>query len=158
MNRRTLLIALLALAACAPPPVEETGRIIVLRHADREIGDPMLNARGRDRAAALPAALADQQIDAIYARNVTRNLDTAAPLAAARGLTPVPVEVDDGLADFLKAEARGRSIVWIGNSDNLQTLWQAWSPPTTPPVQYGQIAILALEPDGSWALVERRSH
>ncbi|MCE1179968.1 MAG: histidine phosphatase family protein [Micrococcales bacterium] len=48
-----------------------------------------LTELGRRQAAAIPAALADEPIEALYVSNLVRTQQTAAPLAQARGLEPV---------------------------------------------------------------------
>src|SRR5215217_1678837 len=52
-------------------------------------GDPPLAEDGRIQAARVCARLADEHIDAIWVSNLRRTSETAAPLAAALGLTPV---------------------------------------------------------------------
>ncbi len=51
-----------------------------------------LNARGRAEAAALAARLQDYRVDAIFASPLERTLETAAFLAAPKGLEPQPLE------------------------------------------------------------------
>lgn len=76
--------------------------MIVLRHCESEfnrlfrasgrdpgIPDPPLSARGEAQAEALVPALAGEQIDRILVSPFRRALQTAAPLAAARGLRPL---------------------------------------------------------------------
>ena len=55
--------------------------------------DPGLAPDGREQAERVGERLADQRIDAIYVTPLRRTHETAAPLAARLGLTPV-VEVD----------------------------------------------------------------
>lgn len=71
-------------------------RLILIRHGetasnvagllDTAPPGPGLTAAGRRQAAAIPAALVAESIDAIFASNQLRAGQTAAPLAAARGL------------------------------------------------------------------------
>ncbi|MFE0400814.1 histidine phosphatase family protein [Streptomyces nigra] len=55
-----------------------------------------LTPLGEQQAAALPHALADEDIEAVYASTLIRTQATAAPLAAARGLD---VRVRDGIRE-----------------------------------------------------------
>ncbi|MFJ4791140.1 histidine phosphatase family protein [Streptomyces sp. NPDC088794] len=74
-------------------------RLILVRHGqtpsnvafvlDTAIPGPGLTALGEQQAAALPEALADEDIEALYASTMVRTQLTAAPLAAARGLDVV---------------------------------------------------------------------
>jgi len=71
-------------------------RLLLIRHGqtpanvrgelDTGRPGPGLTALGRAQAAAIPAALAGQPIDAIFASTLVRTQQTAAPLARARGL------------------------------------------------------------------------
>ncbi|WP_331719917.1 histidine phosphatase family protein [Streptomyces sp. NBC_00147] len=93
-------------------------RLILIRHAQTTanvaytmhttIPGPELTALGRQQAAALPAALSDEKIDALYVSTHQRTALTAAPLAADRGL---PVHVRDGIREV----SAGR---WEGASDH----------------------------------------
>lgn len=82
-------------------------RLILIRHGqtpnnvrsllDTAIPGPGLTPLGERQAAAVPAAVAGQDIDALYISNLTRTALTAAPLAAERNLAPV---VRDGLREI----------------------------------------------------------
>ena len=76
------------LAACAAGPrqlkLAPGSTLIVVRHGDRDGED--LNAKGRERARALVTALDGMDLHGIYSPGIPRNLDTAAPLSAARNL------------------------------------------------------------------------
>ncbi|MEU9339439.1 histidine phosphatase family protein [Streptomyces sp. NPDC048290] len=82
-------------------------RLILIRHGqtganvdlllDTAVPGTGLTDLGRRQAAALPAALADEDIGAVYASTLTRTQDTAAPLAAARVLG---VRVRDGIREL----------------------------------------------------------
>ncbi|MFJ3669211.1 histidine phosphatase family protein [Streptomyces sp. NPDC090106] len=82
-------------------------RLLLVRHGqtpsnlafllDTAIPGAELTPLGERQAAALPEALAGEDIDAIYASTLVRTQLTAAPLAAARGLD---VHVRDGLREI----------------------------------------------------------
>ncbi|MFI1761306.1 histidine phosphatase family protein [Streptomyces sp. NPDC020800] len=71
-------------------------RLLLVRHGqtpsnvghllDTAVPGPGLTPLGERQAAALPEALADEDIEALYVSPLTRTRLTAAPLAAARGL------------------------------------------------------------------------
>ncbi|MGV8885781.1 MAG: histidine phosphatase family protein [Microbacteriaceae bacterium] len=74
-------------------------RLILVRHGQtpsNEIGaldtaepGPGLTLLGREQAAALPAALAGERVDAIVVSTLVRTQETAAPLAADREIEPM---------------------------------------------------------------------
>ena len=92
--------------------MNEATRIIAIRHgqtawnAETRIQgqlDIALNAPGRWQAQRLAQALADEAIDAIVASDLPRAMQTAAPLAAARGLRVLP---DAACASAASASSR----------------------------------------------------
>ncbi|MFE4060208.1 histidine phosphatase family protein [Streptomyces sp. NPDC059096] len=82
-------------------------RLLLIRHGqtpsnvagllDTAEPGPGLTATGERQAAALPGALADEDIGALYVSNLVRTRLTAAPLAAARGLE---TRVRDGIREL----------------------------------------------------------
>jgi len=156
-NRRSILLFISAaiLGACTgsehvPMPAGTT--LIVLRHADRS--DENLNEKGRARAAALVEALETVHVDAIYSPGIQRNLDTAAPLAEARGLAITRIPAENPAARLMR-EGAGKTIVWIGNKGNLQSIWDALGAPEPAPLKYGDLFFVTRARLGS-PLVERR--
>jgi broad specificity phosphatase PhoE len=91
-------------------------RLLLIRHGQTidnvkgELGTvipgPELTELGEEQAAAIPAALAGETIDAIYASTMQRTALTAAPLAAALGLD---VPILDGLREISAGEFEARS-------------------------------------------------
>ncbi|MEU7057747.1 histidine phosphatase family protein [Streptomyces sp. NPDC046197] len=81
-------------------------RLLLIRHGqtpsnvdfllDTAVPGPGLTELGERQAAALPGALAHEDIEAVYASTLVRTQLTAAPLAAARGLD---VPVRDGIRE-----------------------------------------------------------
>ncbi len=82
-------------------------RLLLIRHGqtptnvrflmDTAVPGAGLTDLGERQAAALPKALADEDIEALYASTLVRTQLTAAPLAAARGLD---VRVRDGIREL----------------------------------------------------------
>jgi broad specificity phosphatase PhoE len=91
-------------------------RLILVRHGqspsnltwsiDTTVPGPRLTELGVEQAEALPAALAAEQVDAIYASTMTRAQMTAEPLARVRGLT---VQVRDGLREITAGDLEMRN-------------------------------------------------
>ena len=94
-----------------PPGVVE---LLLVRHGESEAavegepfelveghGDPALAPEGRAQAELVGERLASEPIDAIYVSNLRRTAETAAPLAARLGLTPI---VDPDLREVFLGE------------------------------------------------------
>ncbi len=139
-RRHFLALAAAGLAAaCAPAAdvaIPDGTSLIILRHADRAGED--LNEKGIARSQALVTALDGTGIDAIYSRDIQRNLDTAAPLAQARGLE-VQIISDLNPTASLMTAGTGKTIVWVGNKGNLNTIWETLMLPGPPPLEYGDL-------------------
>ncbi|MDX1648562.1 MAG: histidine phosphatase family protein [Myxococcota bacterium] len=79
--------------------------LLLIRHArperretrDGSPADPPLSPRGREEAAILARWLADEPLDRVVASPMRRALETAAPLARARGLE---VAIEPRVAEF----------------------------------------------------------
>jgi len=144
------------LAACASGGAQLTippgTTLIALRHGDRD--GEALNDKGLARAAALVDALKGMPVDAIYAPGIQRNLDTAAPLAKSRGLSVQRIPAENPAARLM-AQGAGKTIVWVGNKGNLQSIWDALGAPDPAPLQYGDLFIVTRARIGS-PRVERR--
>ena len=159
MIARRLFLAALAALVVYPSFAQDNPKIIILRHADRIQGVLELNEIGVARAAALPAALEDVPIDAIFVSHWKRNLDSARPLATARNL-PIRVMPERHLSngqladEILERQPTGTS-VWIGNTGNLKDIWEELEMRGAPPTTYGDIMIVEVE-DGRGNLVEKR--
>jgi len=91
--------------------------IVLVRHAlpervdatpDGRPADPGLTARGREQAARVVAALALDEVTAVFSSPLARAGQTATPLAAALGLEPVVVgdlaEFDAGDGSYVPVE------------------------------------------------------
>ncbi len=63
--------------------------------------DPGLSARGQEQARRVVEALSGDEVTAVYTSPLSRARETAAPLAAARGLEPV---VEPGITEFDSAD------------------------------------------------------
>lgn len=161
LTRRSMMLVLSAagLAACAPMArmtghrLAPNSRIIIYRHADRV--DEDLTPQGIARAAAFAEALEGMPIDAIYSPGIQRNLDTAAPLASARGL-PVNRVAGADIAGRIARLSSGRSIVWIGNTGNLGEIWEHLGLEAPAPVEYGDLFIVETDAAGTVSIDRRR--
>lgn len=141
------------MAGCESRPSDIEGRLVVTRHADRTFS--MLNDRGVARADQLPAALRDVPIDAIYATPRQRNIDTATPIAQDRNL---PIHTLDalGAGKEIFSKNPGKTVLWVGNQENLGLLWDELDIPGKPPVQFGEVYVVDLPKGRGDAKVQKR--
>ena len=158
MLRRTVLSMGVAavLAACAgsgPVALAPESTLIIVRHGDRD--GENLNAKGIARAEALVGAVAEFDLAGLYSPGIQRNLDTAAPLAKARNLpvTRVPQENPTGP---LTHRGAGRTVIWIGNKGNINTIWEDLSLTAPAPLAYGDLAIIRSDAQGRVSVESRR--
>ncbi|MGW1815867.1 histidine phosphatase family protein [Streptomyces sp. NPDC002125] len=107
-------------------------RLLLIRHGqtpsnvkrllDTAEPGPALTPLGQEQAAALPDALADERIDALYASSLLRTQLTAAPLAATTGLD---VQVREGIRELIAGDLEMR-----GDDEAVETYMTtafAWS-------------------------------
>jgi len=138
MQIKQLVIAIVCavlLAAARPAAAEQV--VFVVRHAERADGgagstapaapgmmanDPALSTAGEQRAARLASMLAAAGIKQIFVTEYRRTAQTAAPLAARLGLTPVVTaarESDALIAQVRRAEA---PVLVVGHSNTIPGL------------------------------------
>ncbi|MCC1492071.1 histidine phosphatase family protein [Cognatishimia sp. F0-27] len=159
MRRRVFLAGLVGsgLVACAPTTnnlaLAPNSTLIVVRHADR-LGEDLTEA-GRARAEALVKAVDGLPLDAIHSPGIKRNLDTARPLAKARGM-PIERIPAETAPQRLVASSAGRSVIWIGNSGNITAIWDALRLTAPPPVEYGDLHIVRADATGAVTIERRR--
>jgi broad specificity phosphatase PhoE len=105
-------------------------RLILIRHAEpdesvrgRTYGalDIPLAAAGREQAKQVARALEGARIDAVIASPLRRALETAAPLAAARGLEPVAHE---GLRELSFGELEG--LAYTDIERDRREVYESW--------------------------------
>jgi hypothetical protein len=158
---RLVLVCVFAFAAvlagCAGPlksPPGTTTTVILIRHAERLHLSDDLNDDGRIRAAALPAAVADLDIAAIYSPNLQRNLNTIGPLAEQRG---IEIVIADPMAvpERMIAERAGQVVLWVGNTTNLGNIMGRLGGEGEPPNTYGDIYILTIPDKGPTTIAKR---
>ena len=107
-------------------------RLLLIRHGqtpsnvkrllDTAEPGPALTPLGQEQAAALPGALADESIDALYASTLLRTQLTAAPLASRTGLE---VRVREGIRELIAGDLEMR-----GDDEAVETYMTtafAWS-------------------------------
>ena len=149
-----LVITIISVTACSTrvySPEGSVTTVIMIRHADRDTGDSMLNDFGIARAAALPEAVSEYNIQAIYSPNLTRNIDTVKPLSNKIGvaITLVDSKPDvNMISKRLLNEHPGKTVLWVGNTSNLGLIFANLGGEGTPPVEYGDLYILEVPESG----------
>lgn len=114
-----------------------TTTVIVVRHAERELGtidDPPLSTAGEQRAQALARMLGDSttspQVDAIFISDTRRSSQSALPLAQRLRLTPETYAARDvdTLVSRIRAAHRGRTTLVIGHSNTVPDIVHRLAP------------------------------
>jgi len=106
--------------------------VILVRHAEKgatPASDPPLTSQGLQRAESLARMFANTPISAIYTTPYARTRQTAAPLAAAKRLTPIEVEAGRSYPqDIVRRvnEQRGGTFVVVGHSDTTRDVLRAF--------------------------------
>lgn len=111
--------------------------LLIVRHADREAGADALTLAGEARATALVHTLEKARVVALYHSDTNRARDTAAPLAAALGLTPnaYPPADASGVVNAILDAHRGENIVIVGHSNTVPALIRAAGGPSLPDLE-----------------------
>ena len=138
-------------------PPGTTTTVVLLRHGGRDPyltgSDPPLTWRGRKRAEALPSAIGEIGVTAIYCPDLKRNMATAKPLADHLGLkinvipnTRLfnPKKVAKELLDEFLIKHTGGVVVWVGNLRNLNEMYEMLDGTGEPPSKYGLICIVTI--------------
>ncbi len=148
------------LVACAAVPTASVSdvaaretRIFLARHAEKDKGDdPGLTADGAARAAALSARLGGEGITEIWSTKTRRTEATAAPLAAALGLTVQIYEAGalQALADNLRQ--RPGALLVVGHSNTTGELASALGAEPGPAIdetsEFDRLYVIAIDGNG----------
>lgn len=121
--RLFLLPLLMLAAACATTPAEggNSPPFYVMRHLDTPEGerDPDLTPQGQRRAALLANWFGRERPAAIYVSDYRRTRQTAAPLAARLGLTPIVYDPADTAGLVARVRAGPLPALIIGHSNTV---------------------------------------
>jgi broad specificity phosphatase PhoE len=121
------------LTVAAPLAASAQTAVFVVRHAEKvdESKDPLLSAKGQARAQALARQLAAAAVKAIYVTEYKRTGLTAAPLAAALGLTPIVVRAGDtpGLVEKIRKDNPADVVLVVGHSNTLPDILKRFGHP-----------------------------
>lgn len=142
--------------------------LYIVRHAEKAApsGDPPLAPAGTARAKQLAEALADAGVRAVIVTSYRRTQETAAPLAAALGLSPVIVPVSSGLesharavVDSARAKVGAGAVLVVGHTNTIPAIIEAAGGPRIPEPcdeQYDGLWIVTIPVQGAATLVRAR--
>ena len=102
--------------------------IYLTRHAEKGSGtDPDLLPEGTAHAEALADKLRKERIRAVYSTNTKRTQQTAAPTAAAAGVSVTSYDAGNpaAFAEQLRKNHRGQSVLVVGHSNTIPDLVNA---------------------------------
>lgn len=124
---RTILVLVFLLMAARRATPQEV--IYIVRHAERadQSADSALSSQGIRRADRLRDMLRDAGVTRIFTSELQRTIATAAPLAAARHLTPRSVPAADAaaLAASINATGPRDRVLVVGHSNTVPALLRA---------------------------------
>ncbi len=150
-------ILLILLAA---PPVRAQEAVYIVRHAERvdQSPDSALSTDGIGRSYKLRDVLRDAGITRIFTSELRRTIETAAPLAAAIKVTPLPVPAADAADLAAKVGASGAHdrVLVVGHSNTIPSLLQALHVDATIRIgddDYDNLFIVVPQKDGAPVLL-----
>ena len=158
------LVLAATLAGIAAPAAAQM--VVLVRHAEKadDSADPVLSDAGQARAEALAAALAAARPTHVFPSPLHRTRLTAAPTAAAHGVTIQPVGFEGGGAAHIAAVAeqvRGAPedavVLVVGHSNTVPLIARAlgYEAADMPECEYDRLIMLDLDDDGAAAVVGR---
>jgi 2,3-bisphosphoglycerate-dependent phosphoglycerate mutase len=125
--------------------------IFIVRHAEKAASagnDPDLSEAGRTRAEALAKMLKDASISAIYATELKRTQQTAAPLAKMLHLDPTIVPAKDSAALIAKVRGSTGNALVVGHGNTIPDLIKGFgiaTPINIAENDYDNLFVLMLE-------------
>jgi phosphohistidine phosphatase SixA len=134
--------------------------VILVRHAERQASgaDPSLSAAGKRRAALLATMFAGAGVTSIFTSAARRTKETAAPLAAALGLTPRQVDDSTAVAGG-QILAGGACVVVVGHSNTVPDFIEALGGPADVAIdepEFDHMFVLTVTPPAGASLLRFR--
>ena len=159
LTRLFALTMLLLTAACAS--LADRGELqpdyFVVRHFHTPEGerDPDLTDEGRQAAELLARRLAPERPAAIYVSTYKRAQQSAAPLAARLGLTPIVYDPADTPGLIARVRTGPTPALIVGHSNTVPDIIEQLGGPRPEPLAHGDFGDLwVVSPDGATARVQ----
>lgn len=134
----------LAIGACA----QDTGKIFVVRHAEKQgdTPDTPLSSQGQARAECLAATLKDVHINSVLTTQYIRTKQTAAPLVTASHATEKSLDAKalSQIVSAARIAAQSGNVLIVGHSNTVPDLMKEFGAPavTIPDTTYDQLFVL----------------
>lgn len=123
---KRILFVFLILIAGQSIQAQETTRIWIVRHGEKDLtdpkeNDPELSTEGKARAEALVLYLRGKKIDALFSTAYKRTRETLAPLATQRSLSLKVYDAKDnkGLVDAILNSYKGKDVLICSHSNRI---------------------------------------
>jgi broad specificity phosphatase PhoE len=166
-TRRVAAVAAIAVLSTGALAAQGTSTtVIVVRHAEKAAtpaADPPLTPAGEARAQALMQSLGDAHVTAVITTQFVRTKATAAPTAAALGLTPeiVPTSSATHVQDVAAAIRKhaGETILVVGHSNTVTEIVAALGakkPPALCDSEYDNLYIVTIKADNTAGVVRAK--
>ena len=149
-----LALALSALSACAATPEPAPPPTWVMRHLNTPAGerDPDLTVEGQRTATALASWFRADPPRAIYVSDYRRTRQTAAPLAARLGLTPIVYDPADTPGLIARVRATPGPVLIVGHSNTVPDIVEQLGGTRPGPLVHEDFGdIWRIGPDGATA-------
>jgi broad specificity phosphatase PhoE len=167
LSRRAAIGALLlVLAGGALGAQGKATTVILVRHAEKAAApaaDPPLTTEGTARAKALFEALRDAHVTAVIVTQFARTRETAAPTAAAFGVSPeiVPAGGATHVRDVVAAIRKhaGETVLVVGHSNTVTEILAALGatkPPAICDSEYDNLYVVTIDPNNRASVVHGR--
>lgn len=146
------LLPLLASACATPPAPTPQATVFVMRHLHTPAGerDPDLTWEGRRQAELLASWFREERPAVVYVSHFRRTRQTAAPLAARLGLTPIVYDPADTPALVAQVRGQRRPVLVVGHSNTVGDIIEQLGGSRPPPLAHEDFGdIWRIDADGT---------
>jgi phosphohistidine phosphatase SixA len=121
--------------------------VLLVRHADVPVNggaDPSLSPAGQARAAALAAVVGPAGIGTVIVSSARRTQETAAPAAAASGVTPIEITEPPEILSAIAAAPAASTVLVVGHTNTVPDVVTGMGGPavTIPHTEFGNLFVV----------------